>query len=106
MQLHAHSDREVKFNVIWWILLLALSCTGVLAITRPAHAQEPGSGDGSWTWQNPLPQGNNLSGVWGTDAQNVWAVGDGGALLHWDGSNWTTQSSGTVNYLTGVWSRR
>src|SRR5262249_8006761 len=27
-------------------------------------------------------------GIWGHDAQDIWAVGD--AILHWDGSSWST----------------
>ena len=34
-----------------------------------------------WCWQNPLPQGNHLYGVWGSDANNVWAVGLGGTIV-------------------------
>jgi hypothetical protein len=32
------------------------------------------SSDG-WCWRNPLPQGNRLTAVSGTAANNVWAVG-------------------------------
>lgn len=34
----------------------------------------------SWSWRNPLPQGNALYGAWGTDANNVWAVGSSGTI--------------------------
>ena len=39
--------------------------------------------DGSkWAWVN---SGTSLGlyGIWGTDAKNVWAVGDAGAILKW-----------------------
>ena len=36
-----------------------------------------------WTWQNPLPQGNDLTGVWGSSASDVFAVGGGGTILHY-----------------------
>lgn len=41
------------------------------------------SSDG-WCWENPLPQGNTLSGVWGTSASSVWAVGQAGTILKWN----------------------
>ena len=44
-----------------------------------------------------------LYGVWGTDANNIWAVGLSGAIQKWDGKTWTAQSSGTSSYLHGVW---
>ena len=37
-----------------------------------------------------------LRGVWGSDANNVWAVGEAGTILKYDGSSWSAQSSGTV----------
>ena len=41
--------------------------------------------------------------VWGSGASDVWAVGDSGTILHWDGSAWTSASSGTTFALFGVW---
>ena len=58
---------------------------------------------GEWTWQNSLPQGNVLSAVWGSSGSDVFAVGGGGTILHYDGSSWSGMSSGTSNGLAGVW---
>jgi hypothetical protein len=62
---------------------------------------------GTWAWQNRLPQGNSLSTVWGAAANDVWAVGDGGTLLHWDGSAWslaTWPSTEVIPFnVMGVW---
>ena len=44
---------------------------------------------GNWCWYNPLPQGNTLRSVWGVASNDVWAAGDGGTLLHFDGANWS-----------------
>lgn len=41
--------------------------------------------------------------VWGSAANDVWAVGFGGAILHWDGSRWTAKASGTTDPFYGVW---
>src|SRR6218665_346788 len=48
------------------------------------------------TWQNPSPQGNKLNDIFFIDANNGWAVGDGGIILKTTngGTNWT------VNYHT------
>ena len=42
-------------------------------------------------------------GVWGTSGTNVFAVGLGGTILHYDGVSWTAQSSGTTKTLNGIW---
>lgn len=36
-----------------------------------------------------------LSGVFGIDAKNAWAVGSDGVDLTWNGTTWTTQRTGT-----------
>ena len=38
-----------------------------------------------WCWSNPLPQGNRLNAFSAPDAKTVWAVGDGGMVLRWNG---------------------
>ena len=43
-----------------------------------------GEGD-SWV-ATPTPTGADLVGIWGTSMSNVYAVGDSGVILHYDGS--------------------
>ena len=37
----------------------------------------------NWSWNNPLPQGNQLYGVWGASASDVYTAGVSGAILHY-----------------------
>ena len=41
--------------------------------------------------------------MWGSSGSNVFAVGTGGTILHYDGSSWSAMSSGTTRSLYGVW---
>ena len=41
--------------------------------------------------------------MWGSSASDVFAVGQNGTILHYDGSSWSSMSSGTSNELLGVW---
>ena len=43
----------------------------------------------------------HLRGVWGSGHDDVFAVGYGGTVVHYDGANWLTQAS-TIS-LYGVW---
>lgn len=54
-------------------------------------------------WSGPQPQGNPIRGIWATSASDVWAVGDFGALLHYNGSAWQAMDSTTTEHLRGVW---
>ncbi len=54
-----------------------------------------------WTKQGPA---RTIEAIWGSGAENIYAVGLTGALLHSTGDGtWTTQSAGTSANLTGVW---
>ena len=33
----------------------------------------------------------------------MWAVGEGGTILYYDGVTWTSQTSGTTEDLLGLW---
>lgn len=41
--------------------------------------------------------------VWGTDAENVYAVGQRGVVLHWDGHAWTEELVGASDDLVSLW---
>lgn len=45
---------------------------------------------------------NHLNDVWGTSGADVWAVGDGGDILHFDGGTWSVAQTGG-NTLNSVW---
>lgn len=45
----------------------------------------------------------DLHRVWGSGPGDVWAVGDGGTAVHWDGLAWSTVATNTTASLTGVW---
>ena len=56
----------------------------------------------SWTWRNPLPQGNPLNGVTFANGTFVAVGSDGTILTSPDGVTWIQRSSGTTNLLNGV----
>ncbi|ETR65272.1 MAG: hypothetical protein OMM_14520, partial [Candidatus Magnetoglobus multicellularis str. Araruama] len=58
---------------------------------------------GVWGLQNPYPHNEDLRGLWAANANNIFGVGSSGAIIHYDGNNWTTMNSGTSYYLNGVW---
>jgi len=46
---------------------------------------------------------HGLRAVWGSGADDIYAVGDAGTIRHFDGTAWRGSSSGTAAVLTGVW---
>jgi Big-like domain-containing protein len=51
-------------------------------------------------WQGGATE---YDGVWGFSSNDIFAVGRGGGILHYDGTSWVVQTSGTSEYLWGVW---
>lgn len=55
----------------------------------------------------PVPSGLDrryaLTAISGLGAADVWAVGSGGSILHYDGAAWKSVPSGTTETLHAVW---
>ncbi len=67
-------------------LTLGLSAFG----DAPAQAAPLSTGDGSWAWSNPLPEGNDLLAVSCPSATFCAAVGTRGSIIMYDGVSWTS----------------
>ena len=59
--------------------------------------------DYEWKWENPKPQGNSFSDVWGSSGNDVFAVGLSGAILHYDGSEWSEMHSDATAHINSIW---
>ncbi len=67
------------------LLLFAIGCNG-----------------GWYAW--PAPSAAAVHSLWGQSKNDIWAVGDAGTITHWDGTAWSTATSGSTDNLLGVWS--
>lgn len=72
------------FNAVW----MANATEGWAVSTGGGVSQTVDGGD-TWT---EVPSGVTvtLRGVWGSAANDVWAVGDGGTVIRWNGTSWAT----------------
>ncbi|OJY15852.1 MAG: hypothetical protein BGO98_24615 [Myxococcales bacterium 68-20] len=52
--------------------------------------------------QNPADTRRAFTSVWGTGKNDVWAVGSGGAVIHFDGTEWKDSSLPTTRTLFSV----
>lgn len=63
--------------------------------------------DGEFWVPVPYPpvdhEGGALFKVWGSAADDVFAVGDRGLILHYNGSTWALEESGTSAVIIGIW---
>ena len=91
----------IKHSAIWrkgHLLFLLVTLALLFGVATPVLADSLDN----WHWRNPLPQGNNLTGV--TFGNGIFvAVGFGGTILTSpDSVTWTTRVSGTITNLSGV----
>jgi len=75
---------------------------GILGCSALCAASFDGCEELGWKLQ-PSGTPRILQGVWGTGPTDVFAVGAGGTILHWDGAAWTPMSSPTSKSLGAVW---
>lgn len=60
--------------------------------------------DGShWEQFAGLQGEGNANRIWGDRSQNLWFVGDGGSITHFNGISWRRVASGTDVDLLDVW---
>jgi hypothetical protein len=57
----------------------------------------------SWTGDLSFAPGPEVHALGGTNEKDVWAVGDGGSIRHWDGTMWSPYDSGVSIPLRAVW---
>jgi hypothetical protein len=82
-----------------------LSAGDMWAVSRPPSVTDiaPILHFTSGQWRvNDLPRGQ-FNAVFGLASNNVYAVGEGGSILHYDGALWRAEQSGTTVPLRGVW---
>ena len=80
---------------------------GMLALSHGAAL----CADDGWCWQNPLPHGDSLYGVWGSSPSDVWTAGQDGLVAHYDGHGWARvvvpvadpPSPATSGRLRAIW---
>lgn len=91
----AQASAKQLLTLVWLvtmsaILVVALGCSD--DDTKPTYPDRDDPPAGTW-----------FLSVWGTGADDVYAVGSPGLIVHWDGTDWTCQESGTSVILTEIW---
>jgi hypothetical protein len=62
-----------------------------------------GNSGNSWTEVKAFEDIYSLNDLWVFGPDKVWVVGSAGAVARYDGSDWTTEDTGSFTELTGIW---
>src|SRR5512139_48203 len=90
--------------VLGLVLLLAPGCTCSKGTPEEpvSRAQAATPASAAPRVVDPAASRDSLLAVWGSANDDVWAVGDRGAITHFDGKAWTAVASGTEVNLSAV----
>ncbi|HSH52763.1 MAG TPA: hypothetical protein VK982_13645 [Bacteroidales bacterium] len=89
--LKKHSSLLFLLTVLLTIIFINLSCED-----NPVTPNEPPPGRRDYTWEVDTLDilFNNLDKLWGSSANDVWAIGSGGSVIdfvwHYGGSTWSS----------------
>jgi len=57
----------------------------------------------AWKDVTPGVSSTTLFAVWGSSASDVYAVGNIGTILHYNGTDWSAETSNTTGQLLSIW---
>jgi len=79
----------------------ALAANNVIAVGQDVILHYDGNGAGTWT--DMALTAWTLRGLHAVSPTNIFAVGDDGVVVHYDGTSWTEMESATTEDLYSVW---
>lgn len=68
----------------------------------PAGTTWQGNMSRKWTVAAQL-DGTALNGIWGSSSGDIFAVGDAGTIMHYNGRQWLQEDTGVEMNFNGVW---
>ena len=101
---------ELRATIAVLVLTACASGSRMDAGPAKAHSQRRGPGcrdcrrcsDAAADAAPPVVAAPGLAGVWGSAVDDIWAVGEAGTILHYDGKQWTASESPTTVSLHAV----
>lgn len=101
-----------SFRVVWTVSLTSIPSDGSMVYANPTIQWREITGiskyqfqlDTSYAWHEGVSGVSSaLNGTFVVNEGDIWAVGDGGVVLHSDGTAWTTMESGVTEDLNDVY---
>ena len=98
-----HTLKTLHILVIASVLVASILWPLVVGNSHQfASAASSVSRDG-WGVVDNRPVNEWAGAVWGSSSSDIFAVGQSGAIVHFDGQTWSPMTSGTQYHLRAVW---
>lgn len=82
------------------ITFATATASDTMAVAIPAPPATPVK---AWIWQSPHPQGDALLAVSGDSANDVYAAGQYGTIVHFDGATWSAEPRLIAGQFDALW---
>jgi hypothetical protein len=98
-----HILRKSLIVILVSFLVASIVCPFAVGNSyHPASAASSVSPDG-WGVVDNRPASHWVYGIWGSSSSDVFAVGESGTIVHFDGYTWNPMTSGALYLLSDVW---
>lgn len=98
-KINSYFGRINEVSLLTVLMVFILAMVVALPLSSPVLAAD----DDTWELMESGTTVLRLEGVWGNSSSDVFAVGTDGTILHYDGSSWSSMTSGTSKSLRDVW---
>jgi len=105
-------SQTFSFQVVWTVSLRSQPSDGAIVDSDPEITWNPITGitkyqfqiDTEYAWHTVASGvSTSLNSSYVLNEGDIWAVGDGGIILHYDGTSWTSSESGVTEDLKDVY---
>ena len=90
-------------GILLGVLVVACGSSGAVAPPDAGADVVTQQTSGTWVWESDVPATGTLKAIWAASASDVWAGGDSGLMLHWNGSAWSKVDPATISHVSGIW---
>ncbi len=96
---------NAAFSSIWGTSAMDVFAVGTGALPPSSHSVVVHYDGQQWTesFSRTCSFCARLLAVWSTSAADAYVAGDSGIILHYDGTSWHLQASGTTQTLKAIW---
>jgi photosystem II stability/assembly factor-like uncharacterized protein len=94
--------KEITVSLTFAVLVVLFASSCAFASTPAQEDEESPPGTFVWSMQHHTPGDESIRSVLALNESNVWAAGNGGSMIFYDGTSWAEQESGTAETLEGM----
>ena len=94
--------KKITVSLTFAVLVVLFVTSCAFAATPAQEDEESPPGTFVWIMQHHTPGDESIRSVLALNESHLWAVGNGGSMIFYDGTSWAEQESGLAETLEGM----